>query len=76
LRYKMERGRIAGTYKGDGPQCLGVFLGLDGSGLHVEAKVDGRPVDFEQDGELVLITLPAGLELREQQFEITAMEVG
>jgi len=71
MRYRMERGRIAGTYTGDGPQRFGVFLGLSGSGLQVEASVDGHPVDFERDGELVFVTLPAGSEQGEQRFEIS-----
>jgi hypothetical protein len=70
LRYRMERGRVTGTYSGDGPQRLGVSLGLGDAGLQVQATIDGHPVPSERIGGLVFVTLPFIAADQECRFEI------
>ena len=70
LRYSMERGRITGTYSGNGPQRLGVFLGTGGPKLPAQTTIAGRPAASQQIGELVFVTLPAATVGRECRFEI------
>jgi hypothetical protein len=70
LRYRMERVRVTGTYSGDGPQRLGVSLGLGDAGLQAQATIDGHPVPSERIGELVFVTLPSIAADQECRFEI------
>lgn len=70
LRYKTKRGRITGTYTGNGPQRLGVFLGICSPRLSAQITIDGRPVASKQIGELVFVTLPTAIVGQECRFEI------
>ncbi len=69
LEYKMQEGRIEGTYFGKS-QRLGVRLLSAGSGQTVHAFIDGDEVKAERDGKLVFINLLASNKEQECRFEI------
>lgn len=76
LRYRMERGHLTGDYTGDAPLRLGAQLGISGSNLRVEARVDGQPVGSEQADGLLQVVIPAGSSGRESRFDVKVIESG
>ncbi|HTL67255.1 MAG TPA: beta-L-arabinofuranosidase domain-containing protein [Lacunisphaera sp.] len=76
LHYHLQRGSVAGTFSGDSPLRLGVFLGMRVPGLQVQATLDGRPIASEQSGGLVFISLPAGAAAQKHRFEIGVAVAG
>lgn len=72
LCYRMERGRIAGTYSGRSPLRLGAFLKIRGPDLlaQAQATINGQPVVSQRIGDLVFITLPKGRVGQDHRFEV------
>jgi hypothetical protein len=71
LHYRMERGRITGTYVGGTSQRLGLRLSGTRSPAVARATIDGRAVSHQSEGELLLVTLPARPDRQPCQFEVS-----
>ncbi len=69
LQYRMQQGRIAGTYCG-GSQRLGVRLSTSSGVTRVRASIDGRTSTAERDGNLAFVTLPIVSAQQVCRFEI------
>ena len=69
LQYRMQQGRIAGTYCG-GSQRLGVRLSTDDGDTAVRVSLDGREATAECDENLVFVNLPASSQEQVCRFEI------
>lgn len=75
LSYRMQRGRIEGTYSGEATQRLGVKLQSGTGSIKVRAAVDGRSVAATQTGGLVFIALPATASSQAVRFEVSRLDV-
>ena len=69
LQYRMQRGRIAGTYCG-GSQRLGIRLSTDARETVVRISFNGRAATAERDGNFAFLTLPAASTQQVCRFEI------
>ena len=70
LRYEMKADSISGTYQGDGPQKLGVWLQGLTAQTEIHATIEGRPAEAKLTEGLISITLPAAPSWDPRRFEI------
>ena len=69
IQYRIEKGRITGTYYG-ASQRLGVRFSKDAGVLAVHSSLDGHETTVEREGDLFFITLPAASARQACRFEI------
>lgn len=72
LSYRMQRGRLTGTYSGKVPLRLGAHLGSVPGESEAQATINGAPAASEQLGDLAYVTLPAVEAERACRFELRA----